>query len=325
MAISSVCFFGFGDEMKNMSKLPLNQNPFLFLHNDDDQEQQGSFNQSITEDSLHESERFRILASKACPWSHKVLIVSRLKKLNEIISISFANPLLQDRGWTFGSGHDVDFLEDVYRGAEPNYNGRFTLPLLWDNRTQKIVNNSSEAICQMLDKYDGAKGQITNILYPEDLSEEINQVNQQLHINLNVPIIKSGMTQRQSLYEKYCEVVFDTLNSLESLLSHRPFLLGDKLTGSDIKLFVTLIRFDVVYYSLFHCNLKRLKDFHHLFNYTKSIFQIDGIASTCDFVEIKQHYFKSHIYQNSHRVIPIGPFLEFDTPHDRGRVDFFTK
>lgn len=301
----------------NITKLALNQNPYLFLL--DDEQKQEAFKGSIAPESITECERFRIIASKACPWSHKVLIVSNLKKLDKCISISYANAKLQDRGWTFGSGHDLDFLEDVYRGADPNYNGRFTLPLLWDNRSEKIVNNSSESICEMLDKF---QSDIT--LYPDEILGDIHKINERLHFNLNLPIFTAGMSQVQSVYEKSCEVVFETLHSLEDLLSLRPFLLGDKLTGADIKLFVTLVRFDVAYYSLFHCNLKRLKDFHHLYNYIKSIYQLEGIASTCNFNEIKEHYFKSHAYKNSHRVIPIGPLIELDTPHDRGAISFYS-
>jgi putative glutathione S-transferase len=315
--------FQLGVDVKNVAKLNTDQKSYLFLQ--DAEEQHGIFNEKVTVQMLGQPERLRLLLASACSGSHQVLICLKLKKLDHFISTSFANPVLDARGWTFGSGHDLDYLENVYLGENPKYQGRHSLPLLWDNRSERILKNSTEEICEVFDQFEGTHKEKSIRLYPESLKDQIHQLNEEIIFNLNQPFYKAGATNRQIQYEKYCQLGFETLHSFNDRLSKMPFLLGDKLTAPDIKLFVSLLRFEIVYFSLFHCNLLRLKDFHHLFNFVKSLFQLNEITATCNFSEIKEHYFKSHPYKNSHRVIPLGPLLEFHLPHDRGPIQFFLK
>ncbi len=275
-----------------------------------------------------EAGRYHLYVSLACPWAHRTLIMRALKGLNELISVSVVNWLMAEQGWTFADGPGVvqdsinhaQFLHQVYTVADPHYSGRVTVPVLWDKQRRTIVNNESAEIIRMLNSAFDSLGTAPGDYDPRALRGEIDAVNARVYDTLNNGVYKCGFATTQGAYEEAIAPLFATLDWLEDRLSTRRFLLGDRLTEADIRLFTTLIRFDAVYVGHFKCNLRRIADYPHLSAYTRDLYQWPGIADTVNFEHIKRHYYQSHRSINPTGIVPAGPLQDFTLPHGRERL-----
>jgi glutathionyl-hydroquinone reductase len=266
--------------------------------------------------------RYHLYVSYACPWAHRTLIVRKLKKLDDIISFSVTNAYMGVKGWTFGSGHDLEYLANVYRGADEHYTGKITVPVLWDNRKETIVNNESSEIIRILNSSFNAYTDSEIDLYPEELRSEIDSINNLVYDNINNGVYKTGFASTQESYDKAFKNLFTTLDEIEVRLGKQPFLVGKKITEADIRIFTTLVRFDYVYYVHFKCNWRLIRDYPHLSNYLRCLYQIPEVKSTCHFDHIKEHYFKSHVWLNPKGIVPQGPEMDLEGPHNRGKSEF---
>lgn len=269
-----------------------------------------------------ETDRYHLFVSYACPWAHRTLIARNLKKLQDIITVSVTDPYMGEKGWTFSDKKSPRYLAVVYVATDKNYTGKVTVPVLWDKKNSLIVNNESAEIIRIL---NGSFNHMTNSdidLYPPHLQSQIDDINEVIYENVNNGVYKTGFASKQSVYEEHFKKLFGTLEDIEKILSSHPFLVGEKFTEADIRLFTTLIRFDCVYYQHFKCNWKRIQEYHNLYNYMKAIYQIPEIQETCHFDHIKEHYFTSHRWINPTGIIPLGPHEELLAPHDRGAVKF---
>ncbi|WP_108444920.1 glutathione S-transferase family protein [Halomonas denitrificans] len=275
-----------------------------------------------------EAGRYHLYVSLACPWAHRVLIMRRLKGLEGLIGVSHTSPLMLDQGWSYlrdeGSSGDevngVDYHRELYTLTDPHYTGRVTVPALWDKQQGRIVNNESADLVRMLnDAFDGLTGDRLD-LYPTDLRETIDAVNDDVYEHVNNGVYKSGFATEQDVYEKHVLALFAALDRLEARLAEQRYLAGEWLTEADIRLFTTLVRFDAVYHGHFKCNLRRIEDYPNLANYLRELYQWPGIAETVNFDHIKRHYYYSHDTINPTRIVPAGPCLDLERPHDRERL-----
>jgi glutathionyl-hydroquinone reductase len=276
--------------------------------------------------------RYHLYVAKACPWASRVLIVRRLKRLESTISVSFAHPLRDHRGWAFPGQPFSDevngfaFLAEAYERSAPGYDARHSVPVLWDKREGRIVNNESADIIRMLNSEFDEWGDDRVDLYPADLRAEIDEVNERIYETVNNGVYAAGFATRQEAYHRAFVELFVTLDALDVRLGERRYLTGDRVTEADWRLFVTLVRFDAVYYSHFKCNLRRIVDYPNLWGYTRELYQWPGIAETVDLDEIKSHYYGTHPSLNPTRIIPDGPALDFHADdrrndHRRGFIE----
>ena len=273
-----------------------------------------------------EAGRYHLYVSLACPWAHRTLMFLKLKGLEGMVSVSVVNWLMLERGWSFAPGPGVvaddvnhaQFMRQIYQLADGNYSGRYTVPVLWDKQRGTIVNNESSEIIRMLNSAFDGIGAAPGDYYPAALRGEIDEINARIYDTLNNGVYRSGFATSQAAYEEAVYPLFDTLDWLEELLGRRRYLLGERLTEADIRLFATLVRFDAVYVGHFKCNLRRLVDYPNLWNYTRELYQMRGIADTVNFQHIKGHYYQSHRGLNPFAVVPAGPVLDFMAPHNRG-------
>jgi putative glutathione S-transferase len=271
--------------------------------------------------------RYHLYVSLACPWAHRTLIMRALKGLQDIIPISVTHWLMGDRGWSFATGEGVipdplynsRYLYELYARADDQYTGRASVPILWDQHTQTVVNNESSDIIRMLGSAFDHVGAKPGDFYPQPLRTEIDAVNRRVYDTLNNGVYKAGFATTQAAYEATVGPMFDTLDWLEERLSQSRYLCGDAMTEADIRLFTTLVRFDSVYHGHFKCNIRRIADYKNLWAYTRDIFQLPGVAATVDFNHIKRHYYMSHRRINPTGVVPVGPVLDFEAPVDRTR------
>ncbi|MFE2776785.1 glutathione S-transferase family protein [Aerococcus urinaeequi] len=267
-----------------------------------------------------EAGRYHLYVSLACPWASRTLMLRKLKGLEDMISISIVNPIMLENGWTFAPDQGVipdpilnaDFLHQVYTHADPNYTGRVTVPVLYDKEKDTIVNNESSDIMLMLNSAFDEIGAIEGDYYPEELRDQIKEMDDFVYPNINNGVYKAGFATDQAVYEEEVSHVFDALEKLDGILADKKFLLGDKLTTSDIRLFPTLIRFEHVYYGHFKCNIKHLTDFENVWRYTREIYNMAGISDTVDFYHIQHHYYGSHPTINPNGIIPAGPAISLD-------------
>jgi putative glutathione S-transferase len=269
-----------------------------------------------------EPRRYHLYVSLACPWAHRTLIYRKLKRLEDLISISVVDPLMLDHGWNFGDVSDpltgARFLYEIYTSANPTYTGRVTVPVLWDKRQGTIVNNESAEIIRMLDHAFDGLAEPTPELYPAALAGEIDALNARIYDTVNNGVYKAGFATVQAPYEAAVRALFDTLEMLEERLGRHRFLTGDRFTEADWRLFTTLMRFDAVYYGHFKCNLRRLVDYPNLWGYARDLYQTPGVAETVSLDHIKRHYYMSQRTVNPSQIVPLGPPLDFSTPHGRG-------
>ena len=272
-------------------------------------------------------DRYHLYVSLACPWAHRTVIMRKLKGLEEIVSISVVEPLYGPHGWRFGTSagtipdgvNGASELAEIYLRADPKYPGRVSVPVLWDKDRRTIVNNESAEIIRML---NSAFGRFTNVrtdYYPQALRGEIDLVNTLVYENINNGVYRTGFATTQEAYEDAFASVFAALDELEARLARQRYLAGKEITEADWRLFPTLIRFDAVYYSHFKCNLRRIVDYPNLWNYLRDLYQQPGVAATVNMDHIKRHYYGSQRHVNPTGIVPVGPALDFLSPHDRRR------
>jgi len=275
--------------------------------------------------------RYHLYVSLACPWAHRTLIFRALKGLEDVISVSAVHPDMLEHGWEFRSceagrftvGDPLfgsDYLHQVYTRAKADYTGRVTVPILWDRERETIVSNESADIIRMLNSAFDAWSSSAADFYPEALRGAIDAVNERVYAEVNNGVYRCGFATTQAAYEEAFGALFEALDWLDGLLAEQPFLAGDRVTEADWRLFTTLLRFDPVYVGHFKTNLRRIRDYPQLSNYTRQLYQVPGVSPTTHFGHIKRHYYYSHRMINPTGVVPLGPELDLDTPHDRGAV-----
>ena len=276
-----------------------------------------------------QSGRYHLYVSYACPWAHRTLIFRAIKGLSDHIDISVVHPDMLGDGWTFdaefaGATKDrlfgLPFLRDIYTRAVPDISGRVTVPVLWDKQTGQIVSNESSEIIRM---FNSAFDTITldpGDFWPAHLRTEIEAVNTRVYSGVNNGVYRAGFATTQGAYDTAVAEVFETLDWLEHRLSAQRFLLGDAVTEADWRLFPTLIRFDPVYHGHFKCNRRRIVDYPNLWAYTRDLYQWPGVAGTVHLDHFVRHYHYSHATINPHRIIPLGPVLDWDAAHGRAQL-----
>ncbi|MFX0543301.1 glutathione S-transferase family protein [Roseovarius sp. S4756] len=272
-----------------------------------------------------EAGRYHLYVSLACPWANRTLILRSLKGLKDAIGLSVVNPYMGDHGWTFEAGPGVipdpggaDYMYQVYLRADPEYSGRVTVPVLWDKERGTIVSNESADIIRMLNSAFAGIATDETDYSPDALMDEIDEINALTYDAVNNGVYKAGFATDQKVYEGEARKLFDALDTLEDRLGKQRYLVGDRLTEADWRLFTTLIRFDPVYHGHFKCNLKMLKDYENLWSYTRELYQMPGVAETVDFDHIQQHYYRSHGTINPNGIVPAGPVLDLEQPSTRG-------
>jgi len=272
-----------------------------------------------------ESGRYHLYVSLACPWAHRTLIMRKLKGLEKHIDVSVVAPEMLENGWHFSDFPDAtgdkvynyEYMHQLYTHQQNDITTRVTVPVLWDTKTETIVNNESADIVRIFNsQFDSLTGN-SDDYYPEQLRSEIDEINELVYHNINNGVYKAGFATSQMAYEDAVVPLFETLEKIENKLAKQRYLLGSQITEADWRLFTTLIRFDAVYVGHFKCNIKRIADFTHLSAYLRELYQHDGIAETVNFVHIKRHYYYSHGEINPTRIIPAGPLLNLHKPHGR--------
>jgi glutathionyl-hydroquinone reductase len=269
--------------------------------------------------------RYHLYVARACPWAHRTTIFREIKGLKGLIGLSVTHWLMAENGWTFEPGPGVisdpvngaRYLHELYARSNPTYTGRATVPVLWDKKTARIVNNESAEIIRMFNSAFDPVGAVSGDYYPEDLRPQIDALNARIYATLNNGVYQAGFASSQAAYDEAVGPIFETLDWLEAKLTRDRYLCGDRLTEADWRLFTTLVRFDLVYHGHFKCNLKRLVDLPALWSYTRELYQHPGVRETVDFGHIKCHYYQSHRTINPTGVVPAGPILNFDAPPSR--------
>ncbi|MFP4238567.1 MAG: glutathione S-transferase family protein [Rhodosalinus sp.] len=274
-----------------------------------------------------ESGRYHLYVSLACPWAHRTLIFRRLKGLEDHIGVSVVHPDMLRDGWEFGTDfpgatgdrlYGVSYMRDIYTRADPKVTTRVTVPVLWDRVRETIVSNESAEIIRMFNSaFDGLTGNADDY-WPEDLRDAIEPVNARIYDTVNNGVYKSGFATTQEAYEEAVLPLFDTLDWIEARLADNRYLMGERITEADWRLFTTLIRFDTVYHGHFKCNRRRIVDYPNLWGYTRELYQWPGVAETVGLEHIRRHYHYSHESINPYRIVPVGPILDLDAPHGRG-------
>jgi putative glutathione S-transferase len=278
-----------------------------------------------------ESGRYHLYVSLACPWAHRVILVRRLKQLEDVVGMTIVGPERDnDEGWAFTTEdggekdpvNDFKYLREAYEASQPGYKGRYTVPVLWDKKTGKIVSNSDDDLMRMLDREFDAFTDVRLNLVPETLEREIDDLNETIYQTVNNGVYRAGFATTQEAYEKSFHGLFETLNALEMRLGNQRFLFGEDITETDWRLFVTLIRFDPVYHGHFKCNLRKIGEYPNLFGYLRDLYQQPGVAETVDFDHIKRHYYRTHPDINPTRIVPSGPSLGMlEVPAERERME----
>lgn len=267
--------------------------------------------------------RYRLYVGLGCPWAHRTLVVWALKGLEDAISVSIASPSSDEGIWVLDQEQEgLSTLPELYEQAEPGYSGRCTVPVLWDNQTQAIVNNESAEIIVMLNsQFNEFALDPTRDLYPEELRDRIDQWNEKIYHAVNNGVYRCGFAQTQEAYESACNELFATLDEIDAALAMSRYLCGDRVTLADVRLFTTLFRFDVVYYGLFKCNRRRIHDYKNLGPYLRDLYQLPGVADTCDSKAVKRDYYGNLFPLNPGGIIPTGPDVSsLLEPHDRSSL-----
>jgi len=274
-----------------------------------------------------ETGRYHMYVSDACPWAHRALIFRQIKDLSDHITISTVHPDMLSDGWSFEKDEygatgdtlfDLQFARDIYTRADATFSGRVTVPILWDKQQNTIVSNESSEIIRMFNTaFNDVTGNTVD-LWPQHMHNDIEVVNARIYDTLNNGVYRCGFATSQAAYDEAVHPLFDTLDWIEDRLSTKRYLLGDRLTEADWRLFTTLIRFDAVYHLHFKCNKKRIVDYPNLWAYTRELYQVEGVAETVNMDHIVRHYHYSHENINPNRIIPINPTLDLMAPHGRG-------
>ncbi len=265
-----------------------------------------------------EPDRYHLYASFGCPWATRVLIALKLKRLEDVVSVAIVEPVLTDEGWRFGDtpGADRDtvngatYLHEIYTRADPHFTGRATVPALWDKERQTIVNNESADLVRMFNSGFGKLADASIDLYPEGLRSDIDALNAEVYASLNNGVYRAGFATTQLAYEEAFAAVFATLDALEQKLKAGPLLFGERLTEADIRVFVTLARFDAAYHGQFKCNLRRIADYANLSAYLARLIALPAFRDTFNLDHIKRGYY-SITALNPTRIVPLGPELKW--------------
>ncbi|PHS28475.1 MAG: glutathione-dependent reductase [Robiginitomaculum sp.] len=299
---------------------------------------QSSFRNWVTKDGADgptgaggfqaEAGRYHLYVSHACPWAHRTMIFRAIKGLEDMISISVVNWFMRENGWTFDPVdgvisdciHQAQYMHQVYTAAQSDYSGRVTVPVLWDKKQNTIVSNESSEIIRMFNGAFDDVGAKTGDYYPKHLRTEIDTLNERIYSTVNNGVYKAGFATTQDAYETALTPLFETLNMLDQRLATSRYLMGAEITEADWRLFTTLVRFDPVYVGHFKCNLKRIADYPNLSGYVRELYQQPGVAETVHMDHIKSHYYGSHDMINPTGIVPVGPVLDFDAPHDRASL-----
>jgi putative glutathione S-transferase len=276
-----------------------------------------------------EADRYHLYVSRACPWAHRAALTRRLLGLEEIVSVDVVDPVRHDRGWEFSpekagcspdSIHGHDTLYEVFQEVNPDYTGRVTVPVLYDRETGAIIHEESAEIARMLatEFDDHATNDLD--LYPASMRECIGNAIDDIHASINTSVYRAGFADSQADYEAAVRDLFDAMTHWNENLATRRYVVGDRLTLADVFLFPTLYRFDAVYHTHFKCNVHRLVDFDHLWDYARDIYQTPGVAGTCNIDHVKAHYYRSHDDINPTGFVPVGPEIDWTAPHDRDEL-----
>lgn len=269
--------------------------------------------------------RYHLYVSWACPWAHRTIIVRRLKGLENVIGMTAVDPIRDERGWAFreGEGHSRDpingfgFLSEAYHATDPNFRARYTVPVLWDKETRRVVSNSDDDIMRMFETEFEAFADRSLDLYPVEHRAEIDRLNDWIYKTVNNGVYRAGFATSQAAYERAVRGLFEALDQLDERLSKHRYLVADHPVETDWRLFVTLVRFDAVYVGHFKCNLRRIADYPHLSGYLRDLYQVPGVAETVNMDHIKRHYYVTQDEINPTRIVPVGPELDFTSPHGR--------
>lgn len=270
--------------------------------------------------------RYHLYVSWACPWAHRTVIGRKLKGLEDAIGLSVVDPIRDERGWTFTGGEYADpingftFLAEAYDATEPDYEGRFSVPVLWDTQTGRIVNNESADVLRMFSTGFGDLAGDDVDLYPAPHREEIDALNAHVYETVNNAVYVAGFSRDQDVYEETVRDMFATLDELDARLASRRYLFGDTPVETDWRLFTTLLRFDAVYAIHFKCSLRRIVDYPNLWPYARDLYSQPGIAETVRFDEIRDHYYRTHAKINPSGLVAVRPAADFTAPHGRELV-----
>ncbi|HEY6487441.1 MAG TPA: glutathione S-transferase family protein [Candidatus Cybelea sp.] len=270
--------------------------------------------------------RYHLYVSLACPWACRTVIVRKLKGLEDAIGMTVVDPIRDERGWRFTAQPDPvngwAFLSEAYTATDRGYNSRVTVPVLWDKERGRIVSNSDDDIMRMFEtQFDAVAAKPELDLYPSDLRPHIDELNDFLYETFNNGVYRAGFATSQAAYERAAYEVFTTIDAMEERLAYQRYLLGARPVETDWRFFVTLVRFDPVYYGHFKCNLRRVVDYPNLYGYLRDLYQIDGVAETVDFDQIKRHYYITQDEINPTGIVPIGPIVDLAEPHDRDHLN----
>jgi putative glutathione S-transferase len=272
--------------------------------------------------------RYHLYVSYACPWASRTLIFRALKRLEGMIGLSVTHWLMGEEGWTFDAGEGVipdtvngmRTVYQLYTLADGAYSGRATVPALWDKERRTIVNNESSEIIRMLNSAFDGVGAAPGDYYPAPLRAEIDAINARVYDTVNNGVYKAGFATTQAAYEAAVGPLFQSLDWLEARLAGQRFLIGNQPTEADWRLFTTLVRFDAAYFGHFKCNVRRIVDYPNLWAYARDLYQWPGVRETVNFNHIKRHYYMSHPRIDPTRIVPVGPQIDFDAPHDRATL-----
>jgi putative glutathione S-transferase len=305
------------------------------------QRQEDAFREWISNDGSTpypaEAGRYHLYVSLACPWASRTLIFRNLKGLEHAIGLTIVDPLRDEKGWAFrepstkwppadsfsstDSTNGFRYLSEAYHATDPKFQGRVTVPVLWDKKTKKIINNCEDDICPMFNSLfnDFAKNKDVDF-FPKEIEAEHAKLNDFLYDNINNGVYRAGFATRQAPYERACKRLFDALDEMEKRLTSGRYLFDQRIVEADWRLFCTLIRFDVVYHGHFKCNLRRIIDYPNLQGYLLDLYQQPGVADTVNIDHIKRHYYMTHEEINPTRIVPLGPIVDLSKPHGRERL-----
>ena len=267
-----------------------------------------------------EKGRYHLYVSLACPWAHRTLIFRELKGLQDYIDVTIVDPIMLENGWEVTDPlYGFDFMYQLYLKADSQYEGRVTVPVLWDKQTEQIISNESSEIIRMFNSaFDTITGNELDF-WPAAKRNAIEIINEDIYQHINNGVYRAGFATKASAYEEAVTGLFDALDRIEARLGASRYLIGDDITEADWRLFTTLVRFDLVYVGHFKCNLRRIADYPALSGYLRELYQMPGIAETVVMPHIKTHYYASHRNLNPTGIVPKGPILDFLAPHGRQR------
>jgi putative glutathione S-transferase len=288
--------------------------------------QETSFRDTIGDEYPVESGRYHLYICRACPWAHGTAMVRSLLGLEEHVSLSLVEPERYNDGWEFSEEfpdpyHEFNYLREVYQLADEDFTGRVTVPVLYDKETSTIVNNESTEIMKMLNNEMSVLSDNDVDLYPDDIESQVLDVIEEIYEPINNGVYRAGFADTQEAYERAIEELFNALDHWDDILGNQRYLVGDRLTAADLRMFATLVRFDHVYNTHFKCSKQTIREYSNLWEYTKDVYQTEGIEKTVNIDHITRHYYRSHGDINPKRLVSANPRIDFNSPHGRDRFE----